>query len=62
MDALTARVAAFGAGLTPQLGAAWGRFMAAGGRQTDRQSQTWMRTPEGWRVVSAHVSIMIEPK
>ena len=22
-----------------------------------RQSQTWMRTPEGWRVVSAHVSL-----
>lgn len=21
-----------------------------------RQSQTWMRTPEGWRIVSAHVS------
>ncbi|MEK9662121.1 MAG: oxalurate catabolism protein HpxZ [Alphaproteobacteria bacterium] len=23
-----------------------------------RQSQTWMRTPAGWRVVSAHVSVM----
>ncbi|MGJ3251995.1 MAG: oxalurate catabolism protein HpxZ [Elainellaceae cyanobacterium] len=23
-----------------------------------RQSQTWMRTPEGWRVVSAHVSFL----
>ncbi|MEY2342831.1 oxalurate catabolism protein HpxZ [Acidithiobacillus sp. IBUN Pt1247-S3] len=23
-----------------------------------RQSQTWMRTPEGWRVVAAHVSLM----
>ncbi len=22
-----------------------------------RQSQTWMRTPEGWRVVAAHVSM-----
>jgi Protein of unknown function (DUF3225) len=22
-----------------------------------RQSQTWMRTPAGWRVVSAHVSL-----
>jgi hypothetical protein len=21
-----------------------------------RQSQTWMRTPEGWRIVAAHVS------
>jgi hypothetical protein len=27
------------------------------GRQ-GRQSQTWARTPEGWRVVSAHVSFM----
>lgn len=26
--------------------------------QHGRQSQTWMRTPEGWRVVSAHVSIL----
>lgn len=24
-----------------------------------RQSQTWMRTAEGWRVVSAHVSFLI---
>ena len=23
-----------------------------------RQSQTWVRMPEGWRVVSAHVSFM----
>ena len=23
-----------------------------------RQSQTWVRRPEGWRVVSAHVSLM----
>jgi len=27
------------------------------GRQ-GRQSQTWVRMPEGWRVVSAHVSFM----
>ena len=25
-----------------------------------RQSQTWMRTPEGWRIVSAHVSLIID--
>jgi hypothetical protein len=24
-----------------------------------RQSQTWVRMPEGWRVVAAHVSLMI---
>lgn len=23
-----------------------------------RQSQTWMRTPAGWRVIAAHVSFM----
>ena len=28
------------------------------GRQ-GRQSQTWVRMPEGWRVVSAHVSFML---
>jgi len=24
--------------------------------------QTWIRFPEGWRVVAAHVSIIDEPK
>lgn len=23
-----------------------------------RQSQTWLRTPEGWRIVAAHVSLI----
>ena len=26
-----------------------------------RQMQTWMRLPEGWRVVAAHVSIIDDP-
>ncbi|MEM8662559.1 MAG: oxalurate catabolism protein HpxZ [Pseudomonadota bacterium] len=26
-----------------------------------RQSQTWLRTEEGWRVVAAHVSIIPDP-
>lgn len=26
-----------------------------------RQSQTWLRTPAGWRVVAAHVSIIDDP-
>lgn len=26
-----------------------------------RQSQVWLRTPEGWRVVAAHVSVIAEP-
>jgi hypothetical protein len=25
-----------------------------------RQSQTWVRTPEGWRIVAAHVSLILE--
>jgi hypothetical protein len=28
----------------------------AGSNATGRQSQTWVRMPEGWRIVSAHVS------
>ena len=28
------------------------------GMQRGRQSQTWARQPEGWRVVSAHVSLL----
>jgi Protein of unknown function (DUF3225) len=26
--------------------------------KTGRQSQTWMRSPTGWQVVSAHVSLL----
>ena len=26
--------------------------------KTGRQSQTWVRMPEGWRVVAAHVSLL----
>jgi hypothetical protein len=33
-------------------------FHRTGSDKTGRQSQTWMRTPEGWRVVAAHVSLM----
>ncbi|AMD50380.1 hypothetical protein F783_017735 [Bordetella holmesii F627] len=28
------------------------------GAAIGRQSQTWMRTPDGWRVIAAHVSQM----
>ena len=28
------------------------------GGATGRQSQTWLRTPDGWRVVAAHVSLL----
>ena len=33
-------------------------FRRKGSERTGRQSQTWIRTPEGWRVVSAHVSLL----
>jgi hypothetical protein len=33
-------------------------FRRAGNPRLGRQSQAWLRTPEGWRIVSAHVSFM----
>ena len=30
--------------------------------KTGRQMQTWVKFPEGWRVVAAHVSLMDKPK
>ncbi len=33
-------------------------FRRAGSDRTGRQSQTWARRPEGWRVVAAHVSLL----
>jgi hypothetical protein len=27
-----------------------------------RQMQTWVRSPEGWRIVAAHVSVIDEPR
>ena len=33
-------------------------FQRAGNAKPGRQSQTWVRTPEGWRVVAAHVSLL----
>ena len=32
-------------------------FRREGSSQVGRQSQTWIRTAEGWRVVAAHVSM-----
>ena len=34
-------------------------FQREGSSATGRQSQTWLRTPEGWRVVAAHVSLLL---
>ena len=36
-------------------------FRRVGGERTGRQSQTWLRTPRGWRVVAAHVSLLAPP-
>ena len=33
-------------------------FQRTGNAKTGRQSQTWLRTPQGWRVVAAHVSLL----
>lgn len=32
-------------------------FERIAGGQQGRQSQTWVRLPEGWRIVAAHVSV-----
>lgn len=34
-------------------------FRRHNSERTGRQSQTWMRTAQGWRVVSAHVSLLL---
>ncbi|WP_237214875.1 oxalurate catabolism protein HpxZ [Falsiroseomonas oryziterrae] len=37
-------------------------FQREGSARTGRQSQTWVRIPGvGWRVVAAHVSLLVEP-
>ena len=36
-------------------------FVREGGTKLGRQSQTWIRTAAGWRVVSAHVSLIDKP-
>lgn len=33
-------------------------FQREGSGTTGRQSQTWLRTGQGWRVVAAHVSLL----
>jgi hypothetical protein len=38
-------------------------FQREGSDKTGRQSQTWMRVPGiGWRVVAAHVSLLMAPQ
>ena len=35
-------------------------YVRDGSGRTGRQSQTWVRMPEGWKVVAAHVSLLAE--
>ncbi len=35
-------------------------FRRHGQTRLGRQSHTWMRTPDGWRIVAAHVSLLGE--
>ncbi|MFJ5472352.1 oxalurate catabolism protein HpxZ [Pectobacterium carotovorum] len=35
-------------------------FTRAGSTKIGRQMQTWIKMPEGWRIVAAHVSLMSE--
>jgi len=41
-------------------GAANAEFQRVGSARIGRQSQTWTRFPEGWRIVAAHVSLMAD--
>lgn len=34
-------------------------FQRIGSERIGRQTQTWVKLPQGWRVVSAHVSLMV---
>ena len=46
-------IAAYG----PDTATANAEFFREGSGRRGRQSQTWVRFPDGWKVVSAHVSI-----
>ncbi|WFF00064.1 AtzH-like domain-containing protein [Micromonospora sp. WMMD964] len=41
----------------PDLAVVTTRFGYAGAAATGRQTQTWVRLPVGWRIVTAHVSV-----
>jgi hypothetical protein len=41
----------------PDLATANTEFRREGQDRPGRQSQTWVRAPEGWRIVAAHVSL-----
>lgn len=35
-------------------------FQREGGGRVGRQSQTWLRTEDGWKIVAAHVSLIAD--
>jgi ketosteroid isomerase-like protein len=43
--------------LAADLGVATAEYRRLGSGRRGAQSQLWMRRPEGWRIVSAHVSL-----
>jgi len=43
--------------LSPDLGVATAEYRRTGSGRRGLQSQVWMRTADGWRIASAHVSI-----
>lgn len=69
-----AEIAAFRSGRTPpgdrkllrtvittygrDFGTANTTFLREGSDRIGRQSHTWLRLPEGWRIVAAHVSLL----
>ena len=46
------------AGITLEFERAANAGMAGAGVVRGRQSQVWVRLPEGWRIVQAHVSLL----
>lgn len=46
----------------PDMGVATAEYTRRGSGRTGAQSQTWVRMPEGWRIVAAHVSLAPDPK
>ena len=44
------------------VGTAFAEYRRTGSGRTGQQSQTWLRTPQGWRIVAAHVSLAAEPE
>ena len=55
---LSAEMIAVARRLAAREGLANVEFQRAGSDKPGRQSQTWLRTPSGWRVVAAHVSLL----